>query len=50
MIALLCYLWILMWNVEIDKSIFAFASTFELAIELYMIIIIFIISRGMNKR
>lgn len=46
MIAFLSYLWILMWNVEIDKSIFAFASTTELAIELYLIAITVIIYRS----
>ncbi len=39
MIALLCYFWILMWNIEnLDKGVFAFLSTSELACELVMLI------------
>ncbi len=34
MITLLCYWWILLWNIEVKKEVFAGMSTFEIAIEL----------------
>ena len=40
MISLICYFWILMWNIEnVGKEGFAFMSTFELAFELIMLIV-----------
>lgn len=39
MISLLCYWWILLWNVEnVNKEMFAAFSTFEIAGELLFII------------
>lgn len=43
MIALLCYLWILMWNVDVDKNLYANSSTGEIAIELFIIIWYFLV-------
>lgn len=39
MISLLCYWWILLWNIEnVDKVLFAIFSTFEIAAELMFLI------------
>ena len=40
MIGLLCYLWYVQWNVEIDKFFFAVLSTFEFACEITVILAI----------
>lgn len=40
MISLICYFWILMWNIEkVGKEAFVFMSTFELAFELIVLIV-----------
>ena len=38
MVALLCYWWVLLWNVNIDKAVFACLSTIEMAFELFFLI------------
>lgn len=38
MIVLLCYWWVLLWNVDTNKGVFAVLSTVELAGELCFLI------------
>ena len=38
MISLLCYWWILLWDVNVNKEAFAVMSTLELAIELVVLV------------
>lgn len=45
MIALLSYLWISMWDVEVNKDLYATLSTVEIALELYLFIFYFLIIR-----
>lgn len=45
MIGLLCYLWISMWNVEVNKDLYANSSTGEIAIELFIIIWYFLVMK-----
>lgn len=45
MIGLLSYLWISMWDVEVNKNLYANLSTAEIALEFYIIIWYFLIIR-----
>lgn len=45
MIALLSYLWISMWDVEVNKDLYANLSTVEIALELYLFIFYFLVIR-----
>lgn len=38
MISLLCYWWVLLWDVNVDKKLFALFSTLELACELAVLV------------
>ena len=38
MIVLICYLYILLWDVDVHKEVFALLSTFELAGELIFLL------------
>ena len=38
MISLLCYWWILLWDVNVNKGLFALLSTLELACELVFLV------------
>ena len=38
MIALLCYWWILLWDVNVNREVFALLSTLELACELAFLV------------
>lgn len=49
MIILLCYWYMLLWNVELDKMTFAAASAAEVFLELCGILIWFLIWFGERK-
>lgn len=39
MISLLCYWWMLLWDVNVNREVFALLSTLELACELVFLVI-----------
>ena len=39
MISLLCYWWMLLWDVNVNKEVFALLSTLELACELVFLVL-----------